>query len=175
MFNLKLIKKMETKQMNVEFVDLDDLRECCLINGSRLISQDIVPDEDYYKGVNDFLKSFEHVNISKMADAISEKNLKGMDLAMYAFTAGLIVAQNSNDLCMKTLQIVMEKCGGISTKACVESQRVANTVYSPEKAAIVSVIQFGIVCFVAGNMHEIMMKAMMENAFGGLLGKMGGR
>jgi hypothetical protein len=175
MFNLKLIKKMETKQMNVEFLDTDNLKESCLINGSPLLSEDLMPEEEYYMKVYDFCESFKVVNISKIADAIQKMELEGMDLAMWAFTTGHIAAQNSNDLCMRMISIVKDWADGRCTKACIASQKAASTVFDAEKAAIVSVIHFGIMCYVAGNVQEIMMKAMMENASGGLLGKMGGR
>lgn len=156
MFNLKLIKKMETKQMNVEFLDTDNLKQSCLINGSPLISEDLMPEEEYYMKVYDFCESFKVVNISKIADAIQKMELEGMDLAMWAFITGYIAAQNSNDLCMRMISIVKDRADGRCTKACIASQKAASTVFDAEKAAIVSVIHFGIMCYVAGNVQEIM-------------------
>lgn len=173
MFNLKLIKKMETKQMNVEFLDTEDLRESCVVNGSRLISEDIVPEESYYRKVQAFFDTFEYVNVSKMADGIERMELEGMDLAMFAFTAGHIAASSSTDLCMKVIKTI-HRCDGKCTKALQASQKAAQNIFNPRKAAIASVFQFGVICYVAGNVQEIMMKALMEG-MGGILGSLGGK
>lgn len=164
---------METKQMNVEFLDTDDVRESCLINGSRLISEDIVPEESYYMKVHAFFDTFEHVNVSKIADEIEKMELEGMSLAMFAFTAGHIAAQNSTDLCMKVIQTI-HGCDNKCTKSLQASQKVAQNIYNPRKADIISIFQYGVICYVAGNLQEIMMKALMER-MGGMLGSLGGK
>ena len=158
---------MENEKLNVEFVDVESGPQCCLVNGRPLIDEGITPDEEYFEEVKSFIGKMPRINIAGLADSILLRNLKGLNLAMFAFSAGRVAAMGSDGLCEKSLEMLMSK-GSIST-ACRDGYKVSVEFFRDEmKAAVISLITFGILSWVMPHAQEIIMSKVMKGMMGGL-------
>jgi len=158
---------MEDEKLNVEFVDVPDARKCCLVNGRTLIDPELLPDEKYFNEVKSFIENIPVLNITKIAGAILTRNLKGLNLAMFAFSAGRVVAMESDELCMRSLKVLMSK-GSVSV-TCRDGYKVAKEQLKDEMlASVVALITFGIFSHVVPNAKQIMMASILGKMMGGI-------
>lgn len=90
------------EKLRLEFnTNVEDVRECVLVNKHVLIDPEICPEEDYYIKCekifqDEILGGTEgHISFIQIAHKISEREEYGMNLAMRAFTIGHIMAMGS--------------------------------------------------------------------------------
>lgn len=153
---------IKMKQLEVEFVDVDDIRKICLVNGKYLVDEEIFPNEDYYDKVEIIVNDLtpNGVMIKDLASGILQyiEDKEGLDVAWFAFLVGFIAASKSEELVFATMHSITGADDRLST-FCKNAKKAALVHFKDvEKANIISLITYGIGAFVWTNTEEILMR-----------------